>query len=324
MTMYKALARTLSGLALAAIAVGAHAQDTYPSKTIRIVNPYATGGSAGGIARLLAVKLSEAWGQPVIVEDKPGANQVIGTDYVAKAPPDGYTVLWQVAGHVINPHLIKTPYDAIKDFTPVATFASTEFMLVVHPSVPANTLREFIAYAKARPGQLNFAGTGNSGPSYLAGELFQSMTGVKMQHVGYKGVAPALTDLIGGQVQVAFQTPTAALPHVKSGKLKAIAVTGNSRLGAMPQLPTMTEAGLSGFDMTFWFGALMPAGVPKPIVEKFAAEMTRTLASPQVKETLAAQGLEPYPTTPAQFTALMDSDYAKYGKLIRDAGIKAE
>ena len=327
MSMTTARRRIIVTAALAMLAVlgtAATAQRAYPNKTIRIINPYATGGSAGGIARLLAQKLSENWGQPVIVEDRPGANQIIGTDLVAKAAPDGYTVLWQVAGHVINPHLIATPYDAVKDFAPVATFASTEYLLVVHPSVPASTLSEFIAYAKSKPGALNFAGTGNSGPSYLAGELFQSMTGVKMQHIGYKGVAPALTDLLGGQVQVAFQTPVAALPHIKSGKLKAIAVTGNSRLGALPQLPTFNEAGLTGFEMTFWFGALMPAGTPKDVVEKFSAEMAKILATQQVKDTLSAQGLDPFPTNPAQFAAVMKTDYEKYGKLIKSANIKAD
>ena len=299
-------------------------QGPYPNRTIRIVSPYTTGGSAGGVARMLAQKLSDAWGQAVIVEDKPGANQIIGTDLVAKAAPDGYTVLWQVAAHVINPHLIATPYDAIKDFTPVATFASTEYLLVVHHLVPANNLKEFIAYAKSKPGQLNFAGTGNAGPSYLAGELFQSMTGVKMQHIGYKGVAPALTDLIGGQVQVAFQTPVAALQQIKAGKLKAIAVTGNTRLAALPQLPTFEESGLTGFEMTFWFGALMPAGVPREIVDKFAGEMSKILARQDVKDTLASQGLDPYPTTPVQFAALLRSDSDKYGKLIKSANIKAD
>ncbi len=296
----------------------------YPAKTVRIINPYATGGSAGGLARLVAQKLSQEWGQAVIVEDRPGGNQIIGTDAVAKAPADGYTVLWQAASHVINPHLFPAPYDAIRDFAAVGTFASTEFLLVAHPSVAANNLRELVAYAKANPGVLNYAGTGNSGPSYLAGELFQARTGVKIQHVGYKGVAPAITDLIGGQVQLAFQTPAAALQYIKAGKLKAIAVSGRSRLAALPQVPTFTEAGLADFDMTFWFGALMPAGTPEPVIRKFSAAMAAAAKSSDVEQALAAQGLRPFATTPAHFSALLKTDFERYGKLIQSAGIKVD
>jgi tripartite-type tricarboxylate transporter receptor subunit TctC len=302
----------------------AGAQQAYPNRAIRIVSPYTPGGSSGTQARLLARKLNESWGQPVIVDDRPGGNTIIGSDVVAKAAPDGYTILFQTSGHVSNPYLFRTPYDAIKDFTPVATFSSTEQLLVLHPSVPADDLQQFIALAKSKPGTLNYASSGIGGPPHLGAELFANMTGVKIQHVPYKGISQATTDLIAGQVQLAFQSPVSAIPYVQSGKLKALAVSGDKRLSALPDVPTFAQAGLTGFDGRFWFGIFAPAGTPKGIVDKLATEIARILAMPDIKAYLFGQGLEPFVSTPEQFAALLSADSAKYEKLIKSANIKAE
>lgn len=302
----------------------AAAQQTYPNRVIRIISPYTAGGSSGNQARLLARKLNESWGQSVIVDDRPGGNTIIGSEVVARAAPDGYTLLWQTSGHVSNPHLFRTPYDAIKDFAPVATFSSTEQLLVLHPSVPADSLQQFIALAKSKPGALNYASSGMGGPPHLSAELFSNMTGVKIQHVPYKGISQATTDLIAGQVQLAFQSPVSAIPYVQGGKLKALAVSGDKRLSALPDVPTFAQAGLAGFEGRFWFGILAPAGTPKEIVDKLSTEIAKILAMPDIKTYLLSQGLDPFVSTPEQFAALLSADSAKYEKLIKSANIKAE
>lgn len=314
----------IAGICISLLAATALAQPAYPNRPIRIVSPYAAGGSSSTQARMLARKLNEAWGQPVIVEDRPGGNTIIGSELVAKAAPDGYTLLWQSSQHVITPSLFRTPFDVLKDFAPVATFTKTEVLLVLHPSVPANTLQEFIALAKAKPGTLNYASSGTGGAPHLAAEMFCNMTGLKLQHVPYKGVSQATTDLIGGQVQASFQSPVSSIPHVQSGKLKALAVSGDERLSALPDVPTFTQAGLPGFDARFWFGIVAPAGTPKEIIDKLSAEIAKVLAMPDVRSFLLGQGLDPYVSTPAQFAALLSSDLAKYEKLIRSNNIKAE
>jgi len=322
MPVILSLAAVISACAI--FAGNAGAQQTYPSRPIRIISPYAAGGSSSTQARLLARKLNEAWGQPVIVDDRPGGNTIIGSDAVAKAAPDGYTLLWQSSQHVITPLLFRTPYEVLKDFAPVATFTKTEVLLVLHPSVPANTLQEFLVLAKSKPGALNYATSGIGGAPHLATELFSNMTGVKLTHVPYKGVSQATTDLIGGQVQLAFQSPVASIAHVQSGKLKAIAVSGDERLSALPNVPTFAQAGLNGFDARFWFGVLAPAGTPKEIVDKLSAEIAKVLAMPDVVSFLSGQGLDPYISTPAQFAALLTAETAKYEQLIKRNNIKAE
>ena len=322
MTSVYSLAAAICACAMFAGSAGA--QQAYPNRAIRIVSPYTAGGSSGNQARLLARKLNESWGQPVIVDDRPGGNTIIGSDFVAKAAADGYTLLWQTSAHVSNPHLFRTPYDAIKDFAPVATFSSTEQLLVLHPSVPAENLQQFIALAKAKPGALNYASSGIGGIPHLSAELFGNMTGAKIQHVPYKGVSQATTDLIAGQVQLAFQSPVSAIQFVQSGKLKALAVSGDKRLSALPDVPTFAQAGLTGFDVRFWFGVLAPAGTPREIVDKLSSEMAKVLAMPDVKTYLAAQGLEPFVSTPDQFAILLNADSAKYEKLIKSNNIKAE
>ena len=306
------------------LASTAAAQQTYPNRTIRIVSPYTAGGSSGNQARLLARKLNESWGQPVIVDDRPGGNTIIGSEVVAKAAPDGYTLLWQTSGHVSNPHLFRTPYDAIKDFAPVATFSSTEQLLVLHPSVPADNLQQFIALAKSKPGTLNYASSGIGGPPHLGAELFGNMTGVKIQHVPYKGISQATTDLVAGQVQLAFQSPVSAIQFVQSGKLKALAVSGDKRLSALPDVPTFAQAGLTGFDVRFWFGVFAPAGTPKEIIDKLSTEIIKILAMPDIKTYLHGQGLDPFVSTPDQMAVLLKEESAKYEKLIKSNNIKAE
>ena len=303
---------------------GAAAQQAYPNRAIRIVSPFAAGGSSGTQARLLARKLNESWGQPVIVDDRPGGNTIIATEAVARAAPDGYTILLQSSQHVINPHLFRTSYDALKDLAPVATFTKTELLLVLHPSVPADNLQQFIALAKSKPGALNYASPGTGSPAHLAVEFFSNLTGVRMQHVPYKGVSQAAIDLIGGQVQLAFQSPVAAIAHIQSAKLKALAVSGDERVSALPDVPTFAQAGLADLDVKFWFGLIAPAGTPKEIVDKLSTEIAKILAISDVKAYLASQGLEPFVSTPGQFAALLNADFTKYEKLIKSANIKVD
>ena len=317
------VARIVAIGVLIAIAGVAAAQQAYPSKPIRFIAPYPAGGPAGALARLVGQKMTESWGQPVIVDHRPGGNTVIGSEALIKSAPDGYTIMVVNTAHIINAHLLPNlPYDSIKDFAPVGTIGSTELVMAVHPAFQANTLQEFIALAKSKPGQLNFASAGTGGVFHLAGELFNSMAGVKLQHVAYKGTAPGLTDLIGGHVHMAFVVPLSVAPHIKGGRLKGIAISGATRLPALPQVPTFTESGLPGFDARFWFGVLAPAATPKEIIDKLSAEIARILALPEIKENLLSQGMEPFISSPEQFAALMKADLAKFAGIIKAANIK--
>lgn len=307
-----------------ACAASASAQQSYPIKPIRFITPYAPGGSTTVMARLVGQKLTERWGQPVIVENRPGGNTIIGTEAAAKAAPDGYTILLVASTHVILANLTATPYDPIKDFAPVATLGVSPQALVLNASVPANTVQELIALAKSKPGQLNFASSGAGGPTHLSGELFNIIAGVKTQHVPYKGAGPATIDLIGGQVQMFYSVPINIIAHVKSGKLKGIAVTGDARLTALPQMPTFAEAGLPEFVVKTWNGILAPAGTPKQIVDKLSTEIGGILATPDAKQQLDGQGMRTFISTPEQFAALMRADMAMYLKVIRSAHIKID
>jgi len=324
MKAFNAVVRMLATCALMGLAGSVAAQEPYPSKPIRFITPYAPGGSTTVVARLIGQKLTEAWGQQVIVDNRPGGNTIIGSEALVKSAPDGYTILLAGTPHVVNPSMLPTPYDAIKDFAPVATATSNEILLVVHPSVPANNLGEFIALAKSRPGQLNYATSSTGGSPHLASELFNIMAGVKTQHIPYKGGGPAVTDLLGGQVQMIFAIPTNVIAHVKGGRLKAIAVSGESRLSALPQVPTFTEGGLPGFSVKTWYGVLAPAGTPKPIIDKMSAEIARILAMPDIKEKLDSQGFETFISTADEFAALIKADLAKYAKIIKAADIKVD
>lgn len=318
----------VSGCALAWLAATlsghAWAQQAYPSKPIRFIVPYAPGGSTSNVVRLVSEKLSPILGQPVIVDNRPGGNTVIGSEILARSAPDGHTILLAASTHVINPYLLKSlPYDPLKDFIPVTTLAATEFVLEVHPSVPANTLAEFIKLAKSKPGQLNYGTVGTGGLTHLAGAYFDMVAGTKMTHVPYKGTAPMLTDLLGGQLQLTFDTPISSLPHIKAGKLRPIAISGKARLPVLPQVPTFAEAGLD-FDMTAWFGVFAPAGTPKDIVNRLATEIGKILAMPDIREKMQAMGSEPLIMTHEQFDARVKADYAKFGKVIKEANIKIE
>lgn len=322
MRYFTVVMRILSAAALIAVAGSAAAQQAYPNKLIRIIIPFPPGGATDILARLIGRKLNDSWGQPVIVDNRPGGNGVIGGEALIKSPPDGHTIMLISGAHIITPLLLTAPYDAVNDFAPVATIGSTEFILVLHPSVPAKNLRELIALAKSRPGELNHASTGGGSPGRLALELFNLMTGVKIQNISYKGAGPALTDLIGGQVHMFINIPLNFIPYIKNGKIKAIAISGESRLPSLPQVPTFTEAGLPGFDVRYWYGIIAPAATPKAIIEKLSAEIGKILTTPDFREKLISQGVDPFTSTPDQFAALMKADTAKYAKVIKTANIK--
>ena len=321
----RALASLSVALALLAPQAGG-AADNYPAKPIRFVVAFPPGGGTDIIARVIAQKLSERLAQQVVVDNRPGAGGNIGTDIVAKSAPDGYTMLMGSAGPLaINASLFaKMPFDPIKDLAPVTLAASTPNVLVVHPSLPARTVKELIALARARPGEINFASSGHGTPAHLAGELFNSMAGVKLVHVPYKGAAPALADLLGGQVQLMFSTMPPALPHVKDGKLRALAVTSRKRSPAAPDLPTLDEAALAGFEAITWHGVVVPAGTPTTVIALLNREIVAILHLPEVVERLSGQGAEAVGSTPAEFAAYIRSESVKWAKVVRESGAKAE
>jgi len=324
--MTRTILRALGALAVA-FAANVHAQAPYPNHPVRIVVPFPAGGTTDILARATAQKLTETLGQPFVVENRPGAAGNIGAEIVAKSPPDGYTMLMGTVGtHAINASLYeKMPYDHVKDFVPVVLVAGVPNVLVVHPSVPAKSVQELIAYAKANPGKLNFASSGSGTSIHLSGELFKTMTGVSMQHVPYKGSAPALADLTGGQVQLMFDNLPSALPLIKAGKLRALAVTSLARASALPDVPTVAESGLPGFEASSWFGLLAPAGTPKDVITKVNAEVAKWLATPEAKEKLAAHGaIVASGLTPDDFTRHIASETAKWQKVVKESGAKVE
>lgn len=321
---FRGLAQILGAGILVALSAGVTAQQAYPNRPIRFISPYAPGGSTTVMARLIGQHYTERWGQNVVVDNRPGGNTVIGTDIVAKSPPDGYTILLTASPLSILSSLMKTPYDPIKDFAPVASIGVAPQLLVLHPAVPANTVQELIALAKAKSGQLNFASSSAGGTSHLAGEVFNMLAGVKTQHIPYKGGGPAVIDLIGGHVQMFYSVPINVIGHVQGGKLKAIAVTGSTRLIALPQVPTFAEAGLPGFDVKTWNGVVAPAGVPKPIVDKLSTEIGVLLAKPDVKEKLGGMGITTMISTPEQFGSMIKSELELYRKVIKAANLRID
>jgi tripartite-type tricarboxylate transporter receptor subunit TctC len=314
----------IAGLAAAGDAPGQ--APAYPSRPIRLVVPFPPGGATDILARDVAQKLTEAWGQSVVVDNRPGAGGNIGSELVAKAPPDGYTLLMGTVGtHAINASLYaKMPYDHIRDFAPVILVAGVPNVLVVNPALPVNTVAELIAYAKANPGKLNFASSGNGTSIHLSGELFKVMAGVQMTHVPYKGSAPAVADLISGQVQLMFDNLPPSLPQIKAGKLRALAVTSSTRAPALPDVPTMAEAGLPGFEASSWFGVLAPAGTPPAIVAKLNAEIARWLATPEAKERLSKQGADAAGGSPEDFVKHIAAETTKWAKVVKDSGAKVD
>jgi tripartite-type tricarboxylate transporter receptor subunit TctC len=322
----KILALLLSVVACALAPTEALAQAAYPSKAIKFIVPYPPGGPLDTVARLTGQKLSERLGQPVIVENKAGAGGNLGAEFVAKSAADGYTILMgAVATHAINPTLYKKmPYDAEKDFQPVTLLVSTPNVLVVNPSVKASSVKEFIALAKAEPNKLNFGSGSNGSAGHLAGELFKSMAGVEMTHVPYKGGAPAMTDLLAGQIQLMFDNLANAMPNIKSGKLRALAVTTAKRSAFAADLPTIAESGLPGFDISTWFGIFVPAGTPKEIVSKLNDEFNRAIRSADIKEKLDAMGAEAVGNTPEAFASFVKSEAAKYADVIKKSGAQVD
>jgi tripartite-type tricarboxylate transporter receptor subunit TctC len=310
--------------ALAALAAPAVAQ-TWPEKPIRLIVTFPAGGGADYVGRAIAPGLTQALGQSVIVENRGGANGAIGNEAVAHAAPDGYTLLLGAAGPLtIAPHLEKLHFDVFKDLVPVGLVASSPFVLTVNPSVPAKSVAELTALAQKEPGKLNFGSSGTGGAPHLAGELYKTLTGVQIVHVPYKGLAPAITDLLGGRVQILFADVGLVASHVKGGTLRGLAVTSAQRSPALPDLPTMIEAGVPGYTAGSWYAVLAPAGTPAAIVNRVNAELTRIAASPEIRAQFEKQGLTPGGGTPQDFAKLMQDDSQKWGKLIRERGIKVE
>jgi tripartite-type tricarboxylate transporter receptor subunit TctC len=299
---------------------------SYPNRPIRIVVPFPVGGIADTFSRTIGIKLTEVWGQPVVVENKTGAGGNIGAELVAKSAPDGYTlVMGNIGSHAVNVSLFKNiPFDPIKDFVPIAHVLDAEGLLVVNPSVNANSVREILEMARAQPGKLSYASGGLGTTSHLAGELFKSTAKVDIVHVPYKGNSPAITDLLGGQTQMSFATMPTVLPHVKAGKLRAIASIGLARTVALPDVPTVAESGLPGFEVSNWIGLFAPAGTPTEIIAKLNAEVQKIMRSPDVQKRLEAEGARFIPTTPGQFAAFQKDELVKWAKIIKDANIKAE
>ena len=334
MTLHSIASRTrAAGLAvMAAIACcllaagGTAAAQTWPTRPVKLVVPFPPGGPLDTIGRAIAQKLTEAWGQSVIVENKPGAGGNIGADFVAKSAPDGYTVVMgALSTHAVNPSLYaKMPYDAQKDFAPITLVAITPNVLVVNPSLPVHSVKELIAYAKAHPGKLSF-GSGSIGSAgHLAGELFKVDTGVDIVHVPYKGAAPAMQALLAGDTQLMFDNLASSLAQVKAGKLRALAVTTAQRSSFAPDLPTMAEAGVPGFDISTWFGLLAPAGTPPFIIEKWNLRVREILSAPEMRDRLAAQGAQASPDTPEEFAQFIATEIAKYARVVKASGARVD
>jgi len=312
---------------LALVATGeAGAQAPFPSRNARLVVPFPPGGPLDAVGRAIAQKLTEAWGQSVVVDNRPGAGGNIGADLVAKSAPDGYTVVMgALSTHAVNPSLYPSmPYDAVKDFAPITLVAVTPNVLVVNPSLPVNSVQELVAYAKARPGKLSFGSGSNGSAGHLAGELFKVDAGIDMVHIPFKGGAPATQALLAGDTQLMFDNLANAMPQVRAGKLRALAVTTAERSRLAPDLPTMAEAGLPGFDISTWFGLLAPAGTPPDVVARWNADVTRILAAPDMRERLAAQGAEAAPTTPAAFGQFIRNELVKYARIVKSSGAKVD
>lgn len=304
---------------------GNAAAETYPARPIRLIVPLAAGGPTDVLARTIAQHLGDKWGQAVVVDNRPGANTNIGTAVVAKAPADGYTLLLTVNNLTINPSLYQDlGYDPLKDFAPIALFATSPLVLVVHPSVQAKSVKELIALAKANPGRLHFGSPGNGSAPHLAGEMLDTLAGVKMVHVPYKGITGAVTDLIGGQLEVMFPGSPIALPNARAGKLRALATTGAKRTAAAPELPTIAEAGLPGYEVSLWYGLLAPAGTPPAIVQRLHDEVVRIAALPAITKQWTGLGVDPASLNPEQFAGYLKDDIVKWQKVLRESGAKMD
>ena len=321
--MIPAMLRTLVCVIAAGFAVAAPAQN-YPTKPVRFVVPFVPGGPTDIQGRMLGEKLAQQLGQQVIVDNRGGAGGNIGMELVARAPADGYTIVIATVGTwAVNPHLYKLSFDVIRDFAPIIQVSSSPGVLVVHPSVPVKNVKELIALAKAKPGQLNYGSSGVGGFGHISGELFTLMTKTKMTHIPYKSSAPSLTDLISGQIQVLFNNAISTVPHVKSGRVRALATTGATRSPALPDLPTVAEAGVPGYENSSWSAIGAPAGTPKPIIERLNKTFADILKMPDIQQKHADVGAQIIGGTPEQFHAYLKAEIAKFGKLVKAAGIKA-
>jgi tripartite-type tricarboxylate transporter receptor subunit TctC len=321
----KLLQKLMVVLALAAPALSAQAQP-YPNKPIRLICPFPPGGAVDIASRSVAQALSQQLGQPVTVDNRPGAGGNIGAEIVAKAAPDGYTLLMATSNILaINPALYsKVPFDSLKDFAPVSMVVSLNNVLVLNPNVPYKSVQEVIAAARAQPGKLTYASSGNGTSIHLSGELFKSMAGVDMLHIPYKGSAPAVTDLLAGQVNMMFDNIPSSLPHIKAGKLRALAVTGSKRASSLPDLPTIAEAAIPGYESYVWFGVVAPAGTPPEVIKRLNAELAKAAVTPEFRDRLTGQGYDVLSTSPEQMTASIRSEMAKWGKIVKASGAKVD
>ena len=313
------------GSALSVFGMAAALAQTYPSRPVRIMVPYSTGSATDVLSRVVAQKLSDAWGQTVVVDNQPGANGIPATATVANAPPDGYMLVMIAANHVVNASLYsKIPYDTVKDFRPIVRIGQVPFALCVHPALPVQTLKEFIALAKQRPGQINYASPGNGTPGHLAMEMLKTMAGINVVHVPYKGVPQALNDTLAGRMHFAFSSPMSVLPFVKQGKLRLLAVTTPQRSRALPEVPTVAESGVPGYEFTGWMGVLAPKATPPDIVRKFQQAVAKAVAEPDLEQRLAADAAEPVASTPADFAAFLKIDIARWTRVVREANIQVD
>jgi tripartite-type tricarboxylate transporter receptor subunit TctC len=320
MSPVAALAATVAAF----IATAAPAQE-FPSRPIRIVIPFAAGGPTDILARLMAPKLTERWGQQIIVDNRPGAGATLGADIAARATPDGYTLLFNTVGHSITPFLFpKLGYDAVKSFAPITAVSQAPLVLVMNPSVPAKTVADIVALAKAKPGQVAYGSSGNGGISHLAGHLFTKSAGITMNHIPYKGMGPVIPDLIAGQVSLAFPDPLVAMPHVRAGRLRLMAVTSSKRSVIDRDVPTIAESGLPGYDVAVWYGMFAPAGTPPAVLERLHAGLVAVVNAPDLKERIIREGGEPLGNSPAAFAAMVKADLDKWGVVVKDSGAKSE
>ena len=318
-------ALTLSAAILAGFAGSVLAQ-SYPSKSLRFIVPYPPGGGTDLLARALGKKLSEMWGQPVVIDNRAGAAGIVGTELAAKAPPDGYTIVLGFVGAIsINPGLYsKLPYDPVKDFVPVTLATSYPLVLSVHPAVPARSVKELLALSKSKPGQLKFASGGTGTDAHLSGEMLKIMAGINIVHVPYKGIGPGVIDVLGGHVDMIFSAPPGVMPHVKAGKLRALAVTSAKRLPSLPDLPSIAESGLPAYDISGWYGVLAPAGTPKELVTRLNIDIVTALRLPDVTAQMAGMGLEITTSTPEEFGMYIKTEIAKWTQVIKDSGARAD